>query len=474
MITVTKTDTHGFRAERFRNQVVHQYYGHLQSVMHSIEPTDIYKNLFARPEIDGFSTDNTNVEWTSALSGKPVHYSQLSELDQQKVDRFITEAFCRIDKYIADGKGKTGKEHDYSQFLSIVGKRPNPNQIWIIGGKPTIVQWGYNDENNLMGSSGIYPNWDSFISEIKTAQTEDLAVSVDSSISESAESEVTLKESAVVVASSLFAELPDEKTQTQEIKQEVKQVVKQEITQEVKQENNISGSKPKAQSKKPVKKQEEKMVMAGLGGYWWVKWLAIILLIIIIILLLLRLIPQAQSPFGQMPGMAGGPTVINGGAGGIGGGAGGIGGAPEGGAGGGIGGGAGNNGNGVTPQNDSKAAPEKSGPEDKDSESIGKEDSASINPEGLCPVCKNSFFKHSQEDLKKCLLNAHEGEEELKKKLQKFVSEFDGNTADKTTNNAADNDVDTAAEAVDDVTDNTAAKTIDNTAKNATDNVGDK
>ncbi len=589
MITVTKTDTHGFRAERFRNQIVHQYYGHLQSVMHSIEPSDKYKNLFARPEIDGFSTDNTNIEWTSSLSGKPVHYSQLSDLDKQKVDGFIEEAFSRISRYVADGRDKTGKEHDYSQFLSIVGKKPNPNQIWIVGGKPTIVQWGYSDDNNLMGSSGIYPNWDSFINEIKTIQPEEKAVAVEAPIVEKpVEPETPPIGAATVVASPLFTDLPDEEPKKNEAKPEAEPKVE---SKEI---------KPVAKPKKPVKKQEEKKTaMAGLGGYWWVKWLAIILLIIIIILLLLRFIPHAQNPFGQMAGMAGGPTIINGGAGGIGGGpnggAGGIGG-PDGSAGGQEGGagiGQGNGGNssegssasmkksnpckscggsgirkagskcsscngrgktasgascsqcdgtgkyqrtgkctectgsgiagsssknsygndtdidtdntnktdisdnsnksGITDnndnsintdntdntnttdsddddfdiaddndsdnqndvnkgndesgdmngsntdsddagrQNDSDEADNSNGDSDYADNSAGiksDEGSGNTSSEDLCPVCKCLFSQHSPEDLKKCLLSAQEGKEEMKKRLQKFANEFGENATD--------------------------------------------
>lgn len=529
MITVTKTDTHGFRAERFRNQVVHQYYGHLQSVMHSIEPTDKYKNLFARPEIDGFSTDNTNIEWTSSLSGKPVHYSQLSDLDKQKVDGFIEEAFSRINRYVAEGKDKTGKEHDYSQFLSIVGKKPNPNQIWIVGGKPTIVQWGYNDDNNLMGSSGIYPNWDSFINEIKTIQPEEKAVAVEAPIVEKPVEPIAPSMDAAVVASPLFTDLPNEES----LKNEAKPATEPKA--------EPKAIKPVAKPKKPVKKQEEKKTaMAGLGGYWWVKWLAIILLIIIIILLLLRFIPQAQNPFGQTAGMAGGPTVINGGVGG----AGGIGGGPNGGAGGIGGGNEGGSGieqgNGGDSGSDSSSSLKKSNPckscggsgilkagskcsscngkgktasgascskcsgtgktqqsgkcpectgsgiaddsngnsnsndtdiadnagnnddaendndndddfgiaggDDSENSDADKADKDNVNPtenedstdiksdesssEDLCPICKCLFSQHSPEDLKKCLLSAQEGKEEMKKRLQKFVNEFGENAMD--------------------------------------------
>ena len=59
------------------------------------------------------------------------------------------------------------KEYDYSQFLKVVAKKPDTNQIWVVGGKPVIVQWGFIDENGTIGSSGLYPNWDTFISEIQ-------------------------------------------------------------------------------------------------------------------------------------------------------------------------------------------------------------------------------------------------------------------------------------------------------------------
>ena len=305
MITVTKTNTRGFRSERFRNQPVHQFYEHLKSGMHSVEPKDTYINLFARPEIDGFSSDNAEIEWSTSLSGKAVHYSTLSDLEKQKVDRYIDEAFSSIRNYVEENRDKSGKDRDYALFLNMVAKKPHCNQIWVVGGKPTIVQWGYSDENNLMGSSGIYPNWDSFISEIQIAKSEEKRATEESNkqnVSEKVEEVVPLVES-----SSLFTEAATDEKASPSVEIKPKQAVEEKPVEK-------PLPKPANKSKKPVKKQEsKKSAMAGLGGYAWVKWLAIILFIIILILLLLRFLPHNQ--FGPMGGFGGGPTIINGGAG---------------------------------------------------------------------------------------------------------------------------------------------------------------
>lgn len=388
MITVTKTNTHGFRAERFRNQIVHQYYGHLQSVMQSIEPSGRYRNLFAKPEIGGFIPENGSVEWTTQLSGQPVHYSMLSDVEKQRIEAFVSEAFSCIRKYIAENKDKSGKEKDYSLFLDIVGKMPHPNQIWVVGGNPTIVQWGYNDENNLMGSSGIYPNWETFLSEIHKAKVVETPIPVTPKV-EVANEEVKPQPELVVASkpSDLF-----------------KEKEKENIPQTVKPESKIKKS-----PKNLVKAKEDKrLAMAGLGGYWWVKWLAILLLIIILLILLLRLLAPNNSFFGQSPFPMNVPTIINGGMGGSGQGGNGQGGGSEQG---------GNNGQG---NGQDGANLQKGGSNDPNSK---QSDISSLD--GLCPVCKKEFNKHSVKDYKECLIKAQESSEEMKKKLQEFTKELE-------------------------------------------------
>ena len=55
MSSIIKTRTQGFRVFTFRNQEVHKYYSHLQSVMRSIDPNGAYNDLFAKPEIDSMA-----------------------------------------------------------------------------------------------------------------------------------------------------------------------------------------------------------------------------------------------------------------------------------------------------------------------------------------------------------------------------------------------------------------------------------
>ena len=52
MSSIIKTRTQGFRVSTFRNQEVHKYYNHLQSVMRSIDSSGTYGDLFAKPEIE--------------------------------------------------------------------------------------------------------------------------------------------------------------------------------------------------------------------------------------------------------------------------------------------------------------------------------------------------------------------------------------------------------------------------------------
>ena len=59
MSSIIKTRTQGFRVHTFRNQEVHKYYSHLQSVMKSIDSNGTYAELFAKPEIDSMAVGAT-------------------------------------------------------------------------------------------------------------------------------------------------------------------------------------------------------------------------------------------------------------------------------------------------------------------------------------------------------------------------------------------------------------------------------
>ncbi len=327
MSSIIKTRTQGFRVCTFRNQEVHKYYSHLQSVMRSIDSNGAYNELFAKPEIDSMAVGATEIEWTCSGSGKAVHISQLSESDRNRIEKKVSEAYSKIEAYIAENRSKSGKNRDYAQFLTIVGKRPDTNQIWVVNDKPVIVQWGFSDDNGLMGSSGIYSDWDSFIKDIKREpEKPEEPVKIKEPVEEE-KTEKIVETVAPAASASLFAEQEKKVEKVEEKPIEAKPEPK---TEPVKKEED-----------KPVANTEEpKTVMAGLGGYVWVKWLAIVLAIIILLLLLMRfLVPPniPNNPFGNN----GGPNtnIINplGGNGGGAGGPGGIGGGSGAGNGGGAG-----------------------------------------------------------------------------------------------------------------------------------------
>ncbi|MBQ3643892.1 MAG: hypothetical protein II961_04770, partial [Candidatus Riflebacteria bacterium] len=369
MSSIIKTRTQGFRVYTFRNQEVHKYYSHLQSVMRSIDENGTYNELFAKPEIDSMAVGATEIEWTCSENGKAVHISQLPEAERNRIEKIVTDAFNKIDTYISDNRDKSGKFRDYAQFLAIVGKRPDSNQIWVINRKPIIVQWGFADENGLMGSSGIYSDWDSFIKDIKREEPQKVE-----------EPEKIMEKVAPMASPSLFAE--QEKSA-------------EEVVEKPAEPPKPSDIKPKEPEPKPTDKkeaapvdtEEPQTVMAGLGSYVWVKWLAIVLFIIILLLLLFRLIPR--NDFGRLGNNGGNMGAISGSLGGGGGDSGGQGGGVGDGNGAGNGaGGQGNNGN-----NGNNGADNAGG-------------NPAVNPDDNCPVCSQPFRSHGPEDYKKCIRQA--------------------------------------------------------------------
>lgn len=370
MSSIIKTRTQGFRVCSFRNQDVHKYYSHLQSVMRSIEPSGKYNELFAKPEVDTMAVGATEIEWTCQGNDRAIHISQVSESEQQNAKNFISEAFSKIEAYIAENKDKSGKNRDYAQFLGIIGKRPDTNQIWIVNHKPIVVQWGFVDENGLMCSSGIYSDWDSFINDIHKVEQEKQV--------EDTKKEVVVETIASTASPALFAE--------KEKVEEVAEKVETKVVEEKAKEPENKPDEPKKEEKKPVNTEEKKKVMAGLGGYEWVKWLAILLAIIIIILLLLRTLVPPQNNLG-LGGL--GLGGLNGGS---------LGGMNGGGAGGSGSGGAGGPGDemGGSPGNDGM------------NQKGGKGNSGSTS---VCPVCNKQFGQHQPEDYQGCILRASKGGE---------------------------------------------------------------
>ena len=379
MSSIIKTRTQGFRVSTFRNQEVHKYYNHLQSVMRSIDSNGTYSDLFAKPEIDAMAVGETEIEWTCSSSSKAVHLSQLSDSERNRVEKIVSDAYNRIEAYVAENRMKSGKNRDYAQFLSIVGKRPDPNQIWVVNGKPVIVQWGFVDENGLMGSSGIYSDWDSFIKDIRKAEPEKPKEEPVMVAEEPAKTE-TVNEAVVAApaaASSLFAEQEKVVEKTAEPAPQPKQEEPKAKPVEKKEE-------PKTPPKK-VDTEQKKTVYAGLGGYEWVKWVAILLAIIILLILLLRLLFPPRFPNDLLGQNGTNIGAINGG--GMGGSGGGAGGGSDGGGNGGGGQGGGDNGAGGQNGGGNQA----------------------IKPNEPCPVCSKPFGNHGPEDYKKCILKASKG-----------------------------------------------------------------
>ncbi len=379
MSSIIKTRTQGFRVSTFRNQEVHKYYNHLQSVMRSIDSNGTYSDLFAKPEIDAMAVGETEIEWTCSSSSKAVHLSQLSDSERNRVEKIVSEAYNRIDSYIAENRMKSGKNRDYAQFLSIVGKRPDPNQIWVVNGKPVIVQWGFVDENGLMGSSGIYSDWDSFIKDIRKAEPEKpkeepVMVAEEPTKTERVNEAVV---AAPAVASSLFAE-------QEKVVEKPAEPAPQQQTEEPKAKPVEKKEEPKTPPKK-VDTEQKKTVYAGLGGYEWVKWVAILLAIIILLILLLRLLFPPRFPNDLLGQNGTNIGAINGGG--------------MGGSGGGAGGGADGSGNGAGGQGggDNGAGGQNGG------------GNQAINPNEPCPVCSKPFGNHGPEDYKKCIRQASKG-----------------------------------------------------------------
>ena len=290
MSSIVKTRIQGFRSCIFKNHEVHKYYGHLQSVMRSLDGSGKYNELFAKPEVDTLEVGATEIEWTCSSNSKARHFSQLSESEQQNAESYIASAFAKIENYIAENSKSTDKKSkDYAHFLSIIGKKPDNNQIWLINNKPTIVQWGFVDDNGLIGSSGIYSDWESFVKDVKRVEPvkADEPIKIIENVSETKEEAVPL---VPMASSELFEEKEPEKPIEDESNQPAAEDTQKPVEKPV-EENTPDTKKPDDEKDT----EEPKTQMAGLGKYEWVKWLAIILAIIILLLLLLRFLPNLNN-----------------------------------------------------------------------------------------------------------------------------------------------------------------------------------
>jgi len=330
MAIIVKTLTRGFRTCFFRNQSVHNFYGHLQAVLREIAPGGEMDNLFARPVNAANAMASGEIEWETDLSGQPVNFADLPEAKQQEVASTLASYMTRIKNYAEAKQNTTGKEKDYSNYLKAVAVSPDLNQIFLVNNKPVMVHWGFLSGDGTTAGQAIYSGWDEFIAQIQRKKAPAPA-----------------KEEVRPVAAPAPVVLPPEPffaNEPEPVKPAEKIEESKPVPPVVKEEK--AATKAVTADKKPEKKEEKKpqnrpdkpkKVMAlGLGTYEWVKWLAILLAIIILLLLLLRLLPPRMPQSPQMPpgmGMGGGGGGSGGGMGGGmpggGGGSGGGGGAPQ-------------------------------------------------------------------------------------------------------------------------------------------------
>lgn len=326
MAIIVKTLTRGFRTCFFRNQSVHQFYGHLQSVLREIAPGGEMDNLFARPVNAADAASSGEIEWSTDLNGEAIKFASLSPQKQQEVAGLLGNYMEKIKQYAESRQTRTGKEKDYSDYLKAVAVSPDLNQIFLINNKPVLVHWGFLSGDGNHPGQGIYAGWDEFIAEIQRKK----AIK-----EEPVQSKAEQPAPIVLPPEPFFASEPEPAKTVEEKPVEKKPaaaaVAKPEEKPVVKPAEPKKEPEKKEEKKPPVPPKKPKKVMAcGLGDYEWVKWLAILLAIIILLLLLLRLLPPPASSSPQMP-----PGMSSGGGGSGGGSGGGGGGMPGGGNGGG-------------------------------------------------------------------------------------------------------------------------------------------
>ncbi len=289
---IARTLTKGFRTSFFRNQPVHQFYGHLQAVLREIAPGGELDNFFARPEnvVDGQAQPG-EIEWSTALEGEKTMFKDLPPERQQAVADQIGRALDRIRKYAEDKQSRTGKEKDYAEYLKSVAVSPDMNQIFIVKNQPVLVHWGFINEDGNHPGKGIYAGWDDFITEIQRKAGKKTAEQPQSQ--------------PVVLPPE-----PPPYPESQPVKEPEKTAAAAAVATAAAPAKADEPAKPPV-TKKPepppaAEEKEKRMLACGLGAYRWVKWLAIILAIIILLLLLLRFVPPPQSAFPQLPPGIGG------------------------------------------------------------------------------------------------------------------------------------------------------------------------
>ncbi|MFZ5953437.1 MAG: hypothetical protein ACOYXC_22230 [Candidatus Rifleibacteriota bacterium] len=291
---IAKTLTKGFRTSYFRNQPVHQFYGHLQAVLKDIDGSGQMNSLFARPASS--AANEGEMEWSTDLSGDPISFKDLTPEKQQEIAGVLSSSIEKIKNYADSKQGKTGIEKDYADYLKAVAMSPDLNQVFVINNRPVLVHWGFSCDSGNHPGQGIYAGWDEFIAQVQRKAAPKQAPAPKNQE----------KPDQAAAAAAVFAAPPPEPVIEKHEEKIVEKVAEKPAEKKPDSPAKDSAPKPEAE-KKPVNKandpNREKPVMAlGLGIYKWVKWLAIVLAIIILLLLLLKFM-LPRNPMGGMGGM---------------------------------------------------------------------------------------------------------------------------------------------------------------------------
>ncbi len=302
---IAKTLTKGFRTSFFRNQPVHQFYGHLQAVLKDIDPSGQMNSLFARPETS--ASNSGEIEWSTELSGDPISFKDLPAAKQQEVAGLLSTYIEKIRAYADAKQGKTGIEKDYAEYLKAVAMSPDLNQVFVVNNRPVLVHWGFVCDSGNHPGQGIYAGWDEFIAQVqRKAEKKPEPAPKPVAEKQSAPSAEQAAAAAAVFAAPPPEEKPAEKTNEKTAEKKEEKVVDKKT--EEKPAPQPEKKPEKTAPKKDDPNQEKPLLALGLGAYRWVKWLAIVLAIIILLLLLLKILVP-RNPMGGMgmpPGMSAG------------------------------------------------------------------------------------------------------------------------------------------------------------------------
>lgn len=301
---IAKTITRGFRTSFFRNQPVHQFYGHLQAVMKDIDASGQMGSLFARPETSASNTGE--IEWSTELPGDAISFKDLTPEKQQEIAGSLSSSLERIRKYAESKQDKTGIEKDYADYLKAVAMSPDLNQVFVVNNRPILVHWGFVCDSGDHPGQGIYAGWDEFIAQVQRKAAKEPEPEMPKRQAHNSNDQAAAA-AAVFAASSAEAQTEPAPAEAEKSTAKISEKKDQNEIKPVAAAKESEKAPEKKPEKKPVNKDQdpnrEKPLMAlGLGIYKWIKWLAIVLAIIILLLLLL----PKRNPLGGMMGMPGG------------------------------------------------------------------------------------------------------------------------------------------------------------------------